>query len=49
MCIFAYGKTPHSSGFDLKGVMIDVEHDCFLLVEWFRENYLTLNADNCHF
>ena len=28
--------------------MIDVEHDCSLLVEWFRDNYLTLNADKCH-
>ena len=40
--------TPHSSGFDLKQVIIDVEHDCSFLVEWFRDDYLTLNADKCH-
>ena len=28
--------------------MTDVEHDCSILVEWFRDNYLTLNADKCH-
>ena len=28
--------------------MIDVEHDCSLLVEWFPDNYLILNADRCH-
>ena len=38
----------NSSGFNLKEVMIDVEHDCTLLVEWFRDNHLTLNADKCH-
>ena len=32
-------QPPHSSGFDLKEVMIEVEHDCSLLVEWFRDNY----------
>ena len=48
ICNFADDTTPHSSGFDLKEVMIDFEHDCSLLVEWFRDNYLTLNADKCH-
>ena len=28
--------------------MEDAEHDCSNLVEWFRDNYLTLNADKCH-
>ena len=49
LCKFVDDTTPHSSGFDLKEVMIYVEHDCSLLVEWFRDNYLTLNADKCHF
>ena len=48
ICNFADETTPNSSDFDLKGLMIDVEHDCSLLVEWFRDNYLTLNADKCH-
>ena len=28
--------------------MTDVEKDCSILVEWFLENYLTLNADQCN-
>ena len=48
ICYFADDTTPHSSGFDLKVVMIDVEHDCSLVVEWFRDKYLTINADKCH-
>ena len=28
--------------------MIDVEHDCTILVEWFCDTFLTLNADKCH-
>ena len=27
--------------------MIDVKNDCSFLVEWFLDNYLTLNADKC--
>ena len=48
ICNFADDIAPLSSDYDLKEVMIDVEHDCSLLVEWFRDNYLTLNADKCH-
>ena len=48
ICNFADDTTPHSSGYNLKHVMEDVEHDCSILVEWFRDNYLTLNADKCH-
>ena len=28
--------------------MIDVEQDCTISVEWFRENFFTLNADKFH-
>ena len=28
--------------------MIDIEHDCTLLVEWFRNTFTTLNALKCH-
>ena len=41
-------STPHSSDYNLKQVVEDVEHDCSTLVEWFRDNTLTLNADKCH-
>ena len=45
ICNFANDTAPHSSGFDLKEVILDIENDCFLLVEWFFDNYLTLDAD----
>ena len=28
--------------------MTDVEHDSSILLEWFRDNFMTLNADKCH-
>ena len=28
--------------------MIDVEHDCTIIVARFRDKFLTLNADECH-
>ena len=37
---FADDTTPYSSGFDLRQVMIDVEHDCPLLVEQGRRHDL---------
>ena len=48
ICNFADDTTPYSCGYELKEVMEDVEYDCITLVEWFRDNYLTLNADKCH-
>ena len=33
VCDFADDTTLHASGYDLKEVMIDVEHDCIILVE----------------
>ena len=41
-------NTPYASGYNSEEVLIDVEHDCTILVEWFRDNFLTLNADKCH-
>ena len=29
-------------------MQVNVENDCSLLIEWFRDNYLTLNADKCN-
>ena len=33
ICNFADDTTPHSSGYNLKHIMEDVEHDCSILVE----------------
>ena len=48
ICNFADDTTPHSNRFDLNHVMTDVEHDCSILIEWFLDNFLTLNVDKCH-
>ena len=46
ICNFADDTTPHSSCQNLKDAMTNV--DCAILVEWFRYNFMTLNADKCH-
>ena len=38
----------NSRGCNLKEVMENVEYDCIILFELFRDNSLTLNADKCH-
>ena len=43
MCDFADNTTPHAST-DVKEAMANIEHDCTLLVEWFRDNDMNLNA-----
>ena len=48
LCNFADDSTPYSSGYSLHEVIGNVEHDCSVLVEWFRDNYMTLNAIKCH-
>ena len=48
ICNFADDTVPYSCGYESKEVMQDVEYDCITLVECFRDNYLTFNADKCH-
>ena len=48
LCNFTDDTMPYSCGYKLKDVMKNVKHDCITLVEWFRENYLTLNDDKCN-
>ena len=48
ICNFTADTIPPSNGLILNQVMRDVEHDCSILVEWFRDNCLTLNADKYH-
>ena len=40
--------TPFSSGYNSKKLMETVQYDCITLVEWFLDNYLTLNANEYH-
>ena len=44
--LFADDTTPHASGFNQNSVMAATKHDRSFLVEWFRDNHLTLNAEN---
>ena len=48
ICNFADDTTPHCSSTNVKEAVTNLEHDCNLLVEWFRDNYMTLNASKCH-
>ena len=48
ICNFADDTTPHASGYELDEVMINLEHDSNLILEWFRDNYMTLNEGKCH-
>ena len=44
ICNFADDTTPHSSCHNLKEAMTNVEHDCSILVEWFRDKFMTLKC-----
>ena len=48
VCNFADDTTPNSCGYNVNEVLTDVEHDSTILLEWFRDNFMTLNADKCH-
>ena len=48
ICNFADCTTPYSCGYKVNEVMKDVEDDCATLVSWFKDNFLTLNADKYH-
>jgi hypothetical protein len=39
---------PYACSTDINEAITNLEHDCNLLVEWFRDNYMTLNASKCH-
>ena len=39
---------PHCCSNYINEALINIEHDCTLLVEWFRDNFMTLNASKCH-
>ena len=40
--------TPHFSWHSLKEALTNGEHNCKILVEWFHDNFMTLNAEICH-
>ena len=48
ICNFADDSTPHFSSTNVNEAITNVERDCSLLVDWFRDSYMTINASKCH-
>ena len=41
-------QLPHVNGYVLNDVLNLLEHDCTILFEWSRGNFMTLNQGKCH-
>ena len=48
ICNYADDTTLYTQGMDLNELLINLEHDSTLLVQWFEENYMKLNKEKCH-
>ena len=48
ICNLADDNTFIASDMDLHQLMVKLEHDSALALEWFGENYMRLNSDKCH-
>ena len=48
ICNFADDTTPHVSGYVLKDVLNVLEQESTILIDWFRDNFMTLNQGKCH-
>ena len=48
VCNFADDAAPNSSGYNVNEALTYVEHDSLILLEWFHDNLMTLNADKFH-
>ena len=48
VCNFVDDTTPYACDPLLENVLIDLEHDFSLSIEWFENNHMKLNADKCH-
>ena len=46
---YADGNTLYAFGYDLEQIKNTLRFDFDLLLKWFGENYMVLNADKCHF
>ena len=45
---YADHTTLYTQGMDLNELLINLEHDSMLLVQWFEDNYMKLNKEKCH-
>ena len=48
VCNFADDAAPNSSSYNVNEALTYVEHDSLILLEWFHDNLMTLNADKFH-
>ena len=48
LCNFADDTTFYACDMDLNSLIKRLEHDSFLAIEWFGNNNMNLNQDNCH-
>ena len=44
---FADDATLHNRSTDINEAIFGIKHDCLLLIKWFRNNFMTLNASKC--
>ena len=45
---FADDTTPRCSSNNINEAIRNIDHHCPLLVEWFCDSFMTLNASKCH-
>ena len=45
---YADDNTPYAIELSIETLINSLEHDTSILIKWFRDNYLKLNADKCH-
>ena len=48
VCNYADDTTLYACDQSLESVLLRLEHDCLLAIEWFDNNYMKLNSDKCH-
>ena len=49
VCNYADDTTFHACGSDINELMLRLEHDSLLAIEWFENNFMKLNEDKCHY
>ena len=48
VCNYADDTTFHACDKDLETLLLNLEHDSLIALEWFENNYMKLNSGKCH-
>ena len=48
VCNFVDDKIFYACGRDVNSLINRLEHDSYLAIEWFENNFMRLNQDKCH-